>query len=1000
MAATQTVDEHHLSDQQLREFLNGAEQEHPAVLAHIERCEICEQKLATIADSECEFASRIRLLSDELTNSELGGQSNFATVDTSLTIPQKDRFEILNEIAKGGMGVIVRAQDHVLRRVVALKIIKPGVAHNSEAISRFVQEARICGMLQHPGVVPIHDLGLLDDGKPFLAMKLIDGQTFSKMIQDKTPTNQLLEIFSQICQTLAYVHTKEVIHRDLKPLNVMVGEFGEVQVMDWGLAKVLGSDELVGPNIETADEHDSVDMAKDETTRALKGGVDKITDYLTDTPDIDSWKTQTGVIIGTPSYMPPEQALGLIEKVDKRSDVYALGAMLCEILTGLPPCGDLQKTAALTFAQKPDYKKLNQRLENSGQDQQLIGLVQQCLSVDVENRPIDAKAVNEVMVNWRTSAQNRVREIEIEFAKAETRASTEKKRRRLAMGFLVALAGLILTAVSSIAYFSNQKSKELIAQEQQRLEIRENNNQINRFLSVASEKRKSAIEANSKEPVIWENVLHEVELAKNLVNDETDRNLRTLVDNLQVEIEKQIAIAEDIETEELRLAATLDQLDEAHRAMLDNEDNNLDFLVEDSSGRKGVSLFEKAFETFGIEIESDPKKARLKFVAAPKKVQEAMTFALFEWHYSYRQYNRPGGHYGSWLRTLFEYFDTNEHRFNLRRAFLNDDPDLCLKLLRKNEKAGELEYLLTSSSLLRNQRLDERREMLRDAVAAHPDSYWLNNALAEDYSNRDPKLIETALRHYYVCAAIEPDNISSRISIGAMMIKQNQYGPAEYHYKRMAEIAPNNPLILTNFGAMLMANGKSRNALRELKKAIALDPTILQAHVNIGEANSYLKRFDEAAAAYQTAIDLDPKHPDVYVSMANIKIMQGELDEAMSTLDTLFAFEPDNAQGLTTKAEILMEREELAEAEKTMLRVVQLSPEEIGRYINLGIIQRMLKKYDDSLATLKAAEKIDPTDARIFNSLSKLYAAMGDTEKSKQAEQKHRELIKLKEYVN
>src|SRR5262249_4604459 len=153
------------------------------------------------------------------------------------------RYLLEDEVARGGMGLIVRVHDRVLGRSLALKVIHEQLRDRPDTSERFLDEARIAAGLQHPGIPPIHDLGQLVDGRPFFTMKLVQGRTLDALLSRRASPAEdlprLLLVFEQIAQTLAFAHAKGVIHRDLKPSNIMVGAFGEVQVMDWGLAKVL-----------------------------------------------------------------------------------------------------------------------------------------------------------------------------------------------------------------------------------------------------------------------------------------------------------------------------------------------------------------------------------------------------------------------------------------------------------------------------------------------------------------------------------------------------------------------------------------------------------------------------------------------------------------------------------------------------------------------------------------------------------------------------------------
>src|SRR5262249_42311604 len=174
--------------------------------------------------------------------------------------------------------------------------------------------------LQHPGVVPVYGLGRLAAGRPYFTMKLVQGRTLAELLAARTGPGQdrprLLKVFEQVCQALAYAHARGVIHRDLKPANVMVGAFGEVQVMDWGLAKLLSAAPADAGSEPPADRGDVL------PTRCAAGG-----------------ETQAGAVLGTPGYMAPEQARGEVDTLDARCDVFGLGALLCAILTGQPPFG-------------------------------------------------------------------------------------------------------------------------------------------------------------------------------------------------------------------------------------------------------------------------------------------------------------------------------------------------------------------------------------------------------------------------------------------------------------------------------------------------------------------------------------------------------------------------------------------------------------------------------------------------------------------------------------
>lgn len=196
-----------------------------------------------------------------------------------------DRYALGEPIGRGGMGVVNRAFDRELEREVAVKVLH---AHTPGVAERLLQEARILARLEHPGILPIHDVGTLPDGRVFYVMKLVRGQRLDRHVAGEVALAERLRIFDRLCDAVAFAHAHGVIHRDLKPENVMIGAFGEVLVLDWGVAKVRGL---------TPAEH--------------------------------------GAVLGTPGYMAPEQAAGDAQ-VDERADVYALGGILAFLLSGEP----------------------------------------------------------------------------------------------------------------------------------------------------------------------------------------------------------------------------------------------------------------------------------------------------------------------------------------------------------------------------------------------------------------------------------------------------------------------------------------------------------------------------------------------------------------------------------------------------------------------------------------------------------------------------------------
>jgi serine/threonine protein kinase len=227
------------------------------------------------------------------------------------------------------MGTVYLAYDRELRRNVALKVLGEPAA-GADAAARMLREARIIAVLEHPGIVPVHDVGTLPDGRIYYAMKRVGGRRLDEEARRERPLPELLRTFEKICDAVAFAHAHGVIHRDLKPANVMLGSFGEVLVMDWGVAKLRRD---LGGGDARDDETRDGGAPPARATAQDAGGAERSAEASPEQPA----ETAHGTILGTPGYMAPEQARGEADSVDERADVYSLGAILHFLLAGTAP---------------------------------------------------------------------------------------------------------------------------------------------------------------------------------------------------------------------------------------------------------------------------------------------------------------------------------------------------------------------------------------------------------------------------------------------------------------------------------------------------------------------------------------------------------------------------------------------------------------------------------------------------------------------------------------
>ncbi len=375
------------------------------------------------------------------------------------------RYRLEGEIARGGMGAVLKVWDNDLRRALAMKVIlgesERSIDDGSTAeirMSRFLEEAQITGQLDHPGVVPVHELGVDQGGRVYFTMRLVKGSNFGEVIgkvrsgADGWNMTRALGVLQRVCETMAYAHSKGVVHRDLKPENVMVGQFGETYAMDWGLARLLGQPDAEAQrrrllaasaaSIVHTDRHDR-DASSDAATR-----------------------TQAGVVMGTPCYMPPEQAAGELESIGPQSDIYSLGAILYHLLTGKRPYEQVAGGSVLGVVRAVlEGPPLAIHLLDKKVPLELIAICERAMARVSEDR---YASMVDMAADVRAFLEGRVVQAYQQGAFAEFMKWVRRNR-----GFSAAIAGLVVVAITGLAALAWTQSERAaaIAAEQDRTRV-------------------------------------------------------------------------------------------------------------------------------------------------------------------------------------------------------------------------------------------------------------------------------------------------------------------------------------------------------------------------------------------------------------------------------------------------------------------------------------------------------------------------------------------------
>ena len=341
-----------------------------------------------------------------------------AVAPPSADAPKLGRFSLKKQLGRGGMGEVLEGYDPELLRAVAIKVMTNPRLDTAHQTARFIGEAQITGQLDHPNIVPIHELSASDGGDVFFVMKKVDGITLEDAIRahhrsDPAWTRyRLLRAFVQVCDGVAYAHDRGVLHRDLKPANIMLGDFGEVLVMDWGLARLRG-----------------------DTTEATSGNAIERIGFS---------RTQDGVAIGTPGYMSPEQATGQLDKLDDRSDVWSLGAVLYYMLAGSNAYQGTNALKLMTDAAKGPPDPPSKRAPDLEIHDELERICLRALATERQDRFETARALGAAVDSWLEGSQRR-REAEV------------RRRRDLR---IATIAFLIVGATAAAMFALWQRAEE------------------------------------------------------------------------------------------------------------------------------------------------------------------------------------------------------------------------------------------------------------------------------------------------------------------------------------------------------------------------------------------------------------------------------------------------------------------------------------------------------------------------------------------------------------
>jgi tetratricopeptide (TPR) repeat protein len=843
------------------------------------------------------------------------------------------RFQVVGEIGRGGMGVVLRGRDTDLGRDVALKVLGERHAERPEVVQRFVEEAQLGGQLQHPGIVPVYELGLSADERPYFAMKLVKGRTLAALLADRPDgldRRRLIDIFASVCQTLGYAHSRGVIHRDLKPSNVMVGAFGEVQLVDWGLAKVLRG-EPSGAAVPTAD------LSVIQTVRSAPGA--------------DTTHSLVGSVLGTPAYMSPEQARGEIDLVDERSDVFALGAILCELLTGKPPYvgGGAAQLEAAAAGRLDDARA---RLAACAADPDLVSIAVACLDADPASRPADAGALARLVLEHLSSVEERGRRAQLEAAEARAKAASEQRARRLTLALASTVVAALVLAAGGWVWLSGRAERRARAASE----------------GIAAALAEASLERGNGR---FSEALGALGRARGLAGSgDVGADLARRVEDQVAGIEAEIRIARE-EDELLRDTEAL--LSEVFDVRLPI---NTTFAAYSTDLGELEREYARIFARHGLDPDADPGATAAAFARRGRPVE--LSAMLDEWStLRLKAGDRPGS---ARLRELSRRLDTDLVRDRLRAA-----ADAGPEVLRELAAQLDIDALpVPTQSLLGTQlatsgAIDEAVAVFQRAMALHPDDYTAAMNAGRALRMVRPARSEEASRAFSAALALRPESLAAVDALTTVLHDLAEYERAI----ELLEIAlarhPDDARLLGKLAREQLGAGRSEAAMATAREALARDPDEIIALVVESTALLEVEKDVEGAiAAARRAVELDPQDARMHHNLGRALAARGDVEEAMAAYRRAIALEPGLSGAYNNLGGLHSARGEYAEAIAARRKAVELDPRNEAAISSLAWLLAMCP--DESLRdpeeALTWARKELELAGRTANALNNLGAAL------------------------
>jgi tetratricopeptide (TPR) repeat protein len=825
--------------------------------------------------------------------------------------PEVPGYKILGELGRGGMGVVYQARQVRLDRLVALKMILSGGHAGAAERARFRAEAEAVARLQHPNIVQVYEVGEAD-GNPFFSLELVDGGSLAERLDGTPlPAREAAALVQTLAQAVDHAHRRGVVHRDLKPANILLTPNPKSEIRNPGQTHQLerGRPTPEGP--------------------AVSDFSPKVTDFgLAKRLGPQKGQTQSGAILGTPSYMAPEQAGGRGREVGPAADVYALGAVLYELLTGRPPFK--AETPLDTLIQVVSEEPVPPSRLNAKVPRDLETVCLKCLQKSPARRYAAAHDLAEDLRRFLAGEPVSARPA----GPLEKAAKWARRRPAVAALWAVGVAAVLLGGGSLLWWQTARAVRR--AQTTRAVE-----QVLSEALGLRGRAKEGTADVNR-----WSAALAAAKRADGLLSQgEVDDDLRRRVSDLVAELEA--------EGRDRRMAQ---RLEEILLRKIEIRDGRFDTTGADRD-------YAAAFRAYGIDLARLSDEAAARHIRG-RPIRGRLVAGLDDWAVG-GWADLKGGAAG-WKRLVrvARLADGNRWRNRLREALTRRSAkaltrrDLeILKALAREARAADLppSTLVWLGMILRQVDLPRALELLGGARQRYPGDFWVNQDLAVCLLEAKPPQPDEALRCLSAALALRPRSPAVYLNYGNALQVKGRREEAAVYYRRAIRLQEDYADAHYNLGTLLDDLGRTDEAIACLRRAIRFNKDLAQAHHNLGFALYAKGRVDEALACYRRSLRLQDNNPKAHANLGYALLEHGRVDEAIPCFRRALHFQKDFPVAHCNLGYALFDKGRLDEAVACFREAIRLRPGYAEAHNGLGIIFSRQGRADEEVACYRQA---------------------------------------------